>query len=99
MRLYENEERFGDRALYKLLSSNVKFYREHHRNPKYFNKKLSQLACAEEAQISRSLLSSIESRSYYIEFSIAVLNRLSKVCNIPISWYFLETPPEEFYKS
>lgn len=98
MRLYENEEKFGDRALYQRISRNIKFYREHHRNPKYFDKKLSQIACAEEANISRSLLSGIESESFYLEFSIAVVNRLSIVCNIPLYWYFLEEPPKEFYE-
>ena len=39
MRLKENEEKFGDIEVYKLVSKNIKFYREHHKNPKYFDKK------------------------------------------------------------
>jgi len=99
MRLYENDEKFHDRATYQMISKNIRFYREHNKNPKYFAKKLTQMACAEEAGISRSLLSGIESENFYLEFSIAVVNRLSIVCNIPLHWYFLEQPPKEFYEN
>lgn len=98
VRLKENEEKFGDIELYKLISKNIKFYREHNKNPKYFNKKLTQMALAEAAEISRSLISSIESEKYYIEFSISIVNRISKVCNIPLHYYFMKKPPEEFWK-
>ena len=53
MRLKQNEEKFGDMELYKLVSKNIKFYREHNKNPKYYEKKLTQLLLAEEAKISR----------------------------------------------
>ena len=99
MRLKPNEEKFGDIELYKLVSRNIKFYREHNKNPKYYEKKLTQLLLAEEAEISRSLISSIESEKYYIEFSISIVNRIAKVCNIPIHYYFLKEPPKEFWRN
>jgi len=98
MRLIENEEKFGDREMYKLVSKNIKFYREHNKNPKYFYKKLTQLLLAEETETSRSLISSIKSEKFYIEFSLAIVNRCAKICNIPLSYYFLKEPPEDFWK-
>lgn len=98
MRLKQNEEKFHDIETYKLIAKNIKFYREHNKNPNYFNKKMTQFALAEEAQISRSLISSIESEKYYIEFSISIVNRIAKVCNIPLYYYFMNKPPEEFWK-
>lgn len=85
--------------MYKLVSRNIKFYREYNRNPKNLKEKLTQLKRAEETDISRSLLSSIESENYYIEYSLAVISRCSKVCCIPLNWYFLEEPPKEFYSN
>ncbi len=99
MRLEKNERKFKDKETIKMVSRNIAFYRKHHRNPKYFNKQLTQLALAEEILVSRSLISSIESEAFFVEFSLPVVNRCSKVCNIPLHWYFLPEPPKEFYQN
>lgn len=99
MRLNPNEQKFHDEEMYKIVSKNIKFYREHHRNSKYIDTKLTQMKMSEEAEISRSLLSGIESQKFYIEFSLSVVNRCAVVCNIPLYYYFLKEPPKEFFEN
>lgn len=98
MRIERNEDKFQDREFIRMVSHNIRFYRLNHRNPKYLDKKLTQLVMSEEMQISRSLLSNIESKKVYVEFSMAIINRASKICNIPASWYLMSQPPKEFYE-
>lgn len=98
MKLKANEEKFHDMEVYRLVAKNIKFYREHNKNPEFYDRKLTQMLLAEHAEISRSLISSIESEKFYIEFSINIVNRIAKICNIPLHYYFMEQPPEEFWK-
>lgn len=97
MRIERDEEKFGDKAFFETVSKNIAYYRKNHRNPQFYQEQLTQLRLAEEIKISRSLISAIESQKHYVEFSMAIVNRCSKVCCIPVYYYFLEEPPEEFY--
>ena len=93
MRLRENEEKYHDMEVFKMVAKNLKFYRLHHRNKKYFGKNLSQINAAEEMGISRSMLSGIESDNYYVEFSLSIVNRASVVYNIPLHYFFMKESP------
>lgn len=71
-----------DTALYRVIGSNVKYYRK--------QAKLTQPQLAEEAQISISYLSKIEAAGCDKSISISVLNHIANILNIDITEFFKE---------
>ena len=72
----------NDTDLYRVISSNIKHYRE--------QTKLTQVQLAERADISVSYLSKIEATGCDKSLSISVLNQIANVLDIEISEFFKE---------
>ncbi|MEG1294641.1 MAG: helix-turn-helix transcriptional regulator [Clostridium sp.] len=71
-----------DIALYRVIGSNIKHYRE--------QAKLTQPQLAEAAQISLSYLSKIEASGCNKSISISALNQIANVLNVEITEFFKE---------
>lgn len=71
-----------DIALYRVIGSNIKHYRE--------QAKLTQPQLAEAAQISLSYLSKIEASGCNKSISISALNQIANVLNVEIIEFFKE---------
>ena len=71
-----------DTALYHVISSNIKYYRE--------QTGLTHIQLAEKAKISISFLSKIEAAGCEKSLSISVLNQLANVLGVDISELFKE---------
>lgn len=76
--------------IFSMISQNIKYYRLYNRS-RYADKngKISQERLAELCNVSRSLISNIESLRVKQTYSITVIATISKV---------LEVPFEEFFK-
>ena len=74
-----------------MISRNIKFYRLNN-NSKYGDKygRISQERLAELCNVSRSLISNIESEKVKQTYSIAVILSISKILNIPFEEFFKE---------
>ena len=73
---------FSDSELYRIISTNIKYYRE--------QRKLTQVQLAEQAEISVSYLSKIEAIGCEKSLSISVLNQIANVLGVEISEFFKE---------
>ncbi|MEG0963248.1 MAG: helix-turn-helix transcriptional regulator [Lachnospiraceae bacterium] len=71
-----------DIALYRVIGSNIKHYRE--------QAKFTQPQLAEVAQISLSYLSKIEASGCNKSISISALNQIANVLNVEITEFFKE---------
>ncbi|MEG1946276.1 MAG: helix-turn-helix transcriptional regulator [Lachnospiraceae bacterium] len=71
-----------DIALYRVIGSNIKHYRE--------QAKFTQQLLADAAQISISYLSKIEASGCDKSISISVLNQIANVLNVEITEFFKE---------
>ena len=78
-------------TIFNVISTNVKYYRLNNKS-KYADKygRISQERLAELCDVSRSLISNIESLKVKQTFSITVIARISKVLNIPFEEFFKE---------
>ena len=72
----------NDTDLYRVIGSNIKYYRE--------QRKLTQVQLAEQSQISISYLSKIEAAGCNKSLSISVLNQIANVLDVEISEFFKE---------
>lgn len=72
----------NDTDLYRVIGSNIKHYRE--------QTKLTQVQLTEQAQISISCLSKIETTGCNKSLSISVLNQIANVLGVEISDFFKE---------
>ncbi len=81
-----------EEAIYDMISDNIKYYRINHNNPDIGDKygRVSQEKLAEYCDISRSLVSNIESKKVKKTFSISVVINISKVLNVPFENFFKE---------
>ncbi len=73
------------------ISRNIKYYRIHN-NSKYTDRygRITQEKLAELCDVSRTLISNIESEKVKQTFSITVVASISKVLNIPFEEFFKE---------
>lgn len=72
----------NDTDLYRVIGANIKYYREH--------AGLTQVQLAQQAKISISYLSKIETAGCDKSLSISVLNQLANVLGVEISEFFKE---------
>lgn len=75
--------------IYSMISDNIKYFRLYNNSPhadKYG--RISQEKLAELCDVSRSLISNIESKRVKQTFSIAVVASISKALNIPFEEFF-----------
>ena len=79
-----------DRYIYELVSRNIKYYRLHNNSKFSTYGKMTQEKLAEVCDLSRSLISNIESKKVQQSFSIAVLYRISLALDVDISLFFKE---------
>ena len=77
--------------LFSMISQNIKYYRLNNKS-KYADKygRISQEKLAELCEVSRSLISNIESTKVKQTFSITVIASISKILNIPFEEFFKE---------
>lgn len=77
--------------LFSMISQNIKYYRLNNKS-KYADKygRISQEKLAELCDVSRSLISNIESTKVKQTFSITVIASISKILNIPFEEFFKE---------
>ena len=77
--------------LFLMISQNIKYYRLNNKS-KYADKygRISQEKLAELCEVSRSLISNIESTKVKQTFSITVIASISKILNIPFEEFFKE---------
>lgn len=71
-----------DTELYRVIGSNIKYYREY--------AKFTQPQLAEAAQISISYLSKIEAPGCDKSISISVLNQIANILSVEITEFFRE---------
>jgi len=76
-------------AIFSMISQNIKYYRLYNHS-KYANEngKISQERLAELCNVSRSLISNIESLRVKQTYSITVIATISKVLEIPFEEFF-----------
>lgn len=67
--------------LYKVIGSNIKYYRE--------KANLTQIQLAEKVQISISYLSKLEASGCNKSISISVLNHIANMLNVNITDFFV----------
>lgn len=77
--------------IFLMISRNVRYYRMYNHS-KYADERgrISQEKLAELCQVSRSLISNIESEKVKQTFSITVIASIAKVLNIPFEEFFKE---------
>lgn len=77
--------------IFTMISNNVKYYRLNN-NSKYADEfgRISQEKLAELCDVSRSLISNIESKKVKQTFSITIIANISKVLNVPFENFFKE---------
>lgn len=73
---------FDDTDLYRVISSNIKYYRK--------QSNLTQVQLAEQAKISINYLSKIEAAGCNKSLSISVLNQIANVLDVEIIDFFKE---------
>lgn len=77
--------------IFTMISRNIKYYRLNNKS-KYADKygRISQEKLAELCDVSRSLISNIESEKVNQTFSITVIASISQILNIPFEEFFKE---------
>ncbi len=77
--------------IFLMISRNIKYYRLHN-NSEFCDRygKITQEKLAELCEVSRSLISNIESEKVNQTFSITIVATISKVLNIPFEEFFKE---------
>ena len=77
--------------IFLIISRNIKYYRINNNSP-YGDRygRISQERLAELCDVSRSLISNIESEKVKQTFSISVIASISKVLNVPFEEFFKE---------
>ena len=77
--------------IFLMISRNIKYFRLRN-NSKYCDRygKITQEKLAELCEVSRSLISNIESEKVNQTFSITTIATISKVLNIPFEEFFKE---------
>ncbi|MBQ9020128.1 helix-turn-helix transcriptional regulator [Candidatus Saccharibacteria bacterium] len=91
-RVRQTEE---DKAIIKIVSDNVKFYRLNHNctaaeTDKYG--RISQEKLAELSDTSASMISNIEAANVNATMSIAFLRKIAVALRVPLYAFFLEHP-------
>ena len=77
--------------IFLMISRNVKYYRLNN-NSKYADKfgRITQEKLAELCNVSRSLISNMESEKVKQTFSITIIAAISKILDIPFEEFFKE---------
>lgn len=77
--------------VYLMISRNVRYYRQYNHSI-YADERgrITQERLAELCDVSRSLISNIESERVKQTFSISIIATISKVLNVPLHEFFIE---------
>lgn len=77
--------------IYLMVSRNVRYYRRYNHS-EYADERgrITQERLAELCDVSRSLISNIESEKVKQTFSISIIATISKVLNVPLEEFFKE---------